>query len=288
MKKTCEGENVLLEFFTWGEYVRQAESAPSPLSTEQRASRRHGGGHGDGWAGTDTFEEALELAHSGDVKQFKTIEKEARLLLDSLSANIERQDTIYDVEGRNIDIARFVDNEPECWMDFTPTSKKSIVEVTVCIGGNCSVTAETLRRKGMASMILVQLLELNGYRVGVTIAETTQRSDAEFVTLARVKEPNQPMDGPRLAFAICHPASFRRLWFSIAETLTADECKRWGIRNDGGYGCSVEIPKKYRGKVYIGPAEGAIHVETDKDMKEWVLQQAEKCGVKIKRRLAKT
>lgn len=278
---------------SWEDFLSRAD-APRIPGRSGNASRRSKAigwaSSSEAWYASKDFEEALSLARDGwkeGEDLIKPLSMEAKQLI---SDKIERPFYVYDVEGTEVDVARFLDGEPEHWTRqeyrVTDGPGRRIMKVAYNITASFNVDAEVLTGRGAAVLALVELLELGGYGVelvvGVGVNYGPLDEDCNYSSLygayVPIKGADQPLDLPRAAFAIAHPSMFRRMFFSVMELWPEPVWKaiEWG------YGSAAEFPKAERGDIYIGCAQG-----NDKQWREpklardWILKKLSEAGVKL-------
>jgi hypothetical protein len=283
---------------SWGDFLNTC-SAPVDIKDEARASRvsEKNDGHGDDgdggtmpWSGTDTYEEATQLAFKGWEKGLYHAARISQRLFNHVSRAIERDDVYYDIHGHYIDVARFNDNEPECWGAFEKVQAvgegKRLVRVLFNISTSAGIDAEVMIRKGATCAALIELLEYAGHRVELTLSQATDGYQGDNLDIRiKVKEFDQNLDMGRVIFAVAHPAMLRRMIFSYEEVqLTKDGiASKFGVP-DGGYGRPREA-KAENGEIYIGSS----HLDNkawqdDAAAEKWVMKKLADQGVQLSNR----
>jgi hypothetical protein len=228
------------------------------------------------WSGTNSFEDAKELAIKGWEEGTKAIEKFTSMFLNQLVNSLKIDDYFYDVTGQDFDLDRVLIGEPESWLQSEQMEVKAPaqhnVKILVHIGAMAFVSKETIRRKGAAVAALVMLLEKarRGVELVVVSAAST---DFEFVDYrVTIKQAGEDLDLAKLAFVLTHVAFFRRLMFGIYERIKG----YWG----GGYGRTEEV-EKGDSDLYVGYME-AHKFTDDKGAEAWILGELKKQGVELK------
>jgi hypothetical protein len=112
------------------------------------------------------------------------------------------------------------------------------VELLGTWGGNANLSADQLRWDGVVMVVLTDLLEEAGYRVGLTLNAPVRfswGSGAGKFNLAQlvVKEPNMPLDIASLVPVVTHPGVFRWHGINLA-SLCPFDC-------GGGHGSAIEL-----------------------------------------------
>lgn len=280
-----------INFPSWGAFLDVAGKRPRTYGASRRTTER-------GFSGTPDFPSALALARDGWPEGRANVDKVSAELFNFISNDIQRENISFDVHGDFIDVARFVDNEPECWGVFETVKARGegvkLVRVLFNITASAGVSAKAMVAKGAVVTALVQLLEFAGHRVELTVCEGTKGDKGgQFVTRILVKEFDQNLDLGRVAFAMAHPSMLRRLWFSLAENLVdregyGEEFQR-EMEVGMGYGSPIDV-KAEEGEIYVGAsstekgtATAEINWTNPKAARDWILEKLREQGVAIKR-----
>lgn len=99
--------------------------------------------------------------------------------------------------------------------------KGRVVTLIVPVNATAGVSAECMANFGVAVAQYVHQMERSGIRVEVIAAMTSRVSQWRVSACVRIKHASQPLDLAVMAFAIGHPAMFRRLGFAIRERCAA-------------------------------------------------------------------
>lgn len=288
--KNSEGRLELsLDFPTWGDYVNFAVNEKTDMNPYAQMSRRVGEIE---WAGTETFEEAVKLASDGWTEGEKKTKALSHGLFAHVSHLIERQNVVYDVEGNGIDVAKFLNNEPECWQKFetelTQGSGHRLVRIVFNFSASSKVSSGVIMARGAAIAALVELLEYAGHRVELIAVQSieymgkpdTPSSNNYGELRIGVKEFSQNLDMGRVSFALAHPAMLRRIAFSVWERgLDSDQRPKLGIPANYGHPCDL---RSDRGDIYIGKALlGEVQWENEKKAERWIINELKKQGVTL-------
>lgn len=278
----------IFTFPTWGALLDHARTAKSELEDHRRSSR-HEEKRGY-FYGTYNFDEAVSLAISGYSEGAEIIRKIGDPIFKSVSSLIQRQDIHYQAEGENIDVARFVEGEPECWQKFEHKTVSGAGHKIIKVVFNPSYAGQsslrTIERTGAAATSLIQLLEYAGHRVEITVPTRNSNKYTpgkfEDITSTTIKLADQPMDVGRLAFALMHPSFKRRLIFAVRETLsTSEHLTSMGITSpDSDYGSPGELPRYMQGDIYI--SVGLSNINSESAARAWIIDQLKAQGVEIR------
>jgi hypothetical protein len=206
----------------------------TPATWQRRDSERSRPSHdwdlGLGWQG------ALRLAREGDTEGADAI----RAMLADYAATLPARDALpsdaHAVAGYHVDVPHYLTGQPDCMIAPAPmpeTGRGRVVTLAVSINATADIDAGPMRRYGMALARKVYDLEAAGERVEVIGCFVSEVSGARVSVAWRVKAADRDLDLPALAFAIGHPAMFRRIGFAVRERLPFHD-----VREDSSYGRS--------------------------------------------------
>lgn len=202
-----------------------------------------------------------------------------------LGSLIERHDVQYDVEGTMIDIARFNDNEPECWARFEPVlvepQSPRFLRLVVNIGASGSVSARTILARGGALCALVDLLEMQNTRCEIAVVDATGDPGGGYwyCMTTIVKQFDQPLDMAQVAYAIGHPSVLRIHTFRLYERMGKEDSNQWRAI---GYGAPADVPSAQRGDLYLGRMYGGDDQWLNPERAQaWILDHLKALGVQM-------
>lgn len=269
---------ISFQFSSFADFVTAAESRPVHSETPARNSRRT---DRRDWMQTDSFEQAVAIARDGWPEGRAMVEKFRTVISDRIQSSMGVQQICdWQLAGSEVDVGRFVTGEPECMIEFhevaadKPSTKFAKVVFNMSTSGG--VGFEQMQLKGAAVVALVDALEGQGVRVEVDLAMESQQGGTETGRGVRmavtVKTAEEPVEIDRLAFALAHPSTFRRLCFSIQETIPL---------RDGdagrGYGRVSQVPEANRGDIYVG----ASQLWNESSAAAWILAQLKSLGIEV-------
>lgn len=225
--------------------VNAAIDGKSEMEAGHRSSRRH---EGNTWHG-GTWDDAQRIARAGDVAGAKRLSPAMLKAANAILKSTPRLDPVFAAEGgRWVDVARYVNGEPECWGDLvendpTPRQGVAVVINTVAHSG---ISSESIDRLGVELGGAILGLQAQGYAVSVYVAcKNLGHNGRAMIDYAPLNPNGTPLDVSKLS-VILRPWFLRRILFSIWECLdsklrgefsigygygrpdylTADECRR--------------------------------------------------------------
>jgi hypothetical protein len=252
--------DIITSFESFTAFVHHASHAPAPFP-DDRASRQLGDcHHGVIEMGTASFEEAQRLATSGWSDGLARVKTLADALVVQVFDRVQRTVFTTSVAGGAVNVGRFLAGRPDCFDRWTPdvvaTGRGPIVRVVYNTGASAAVSAERMFRRGSAAVALIDLLERSGRRVEVMVASrVTAKRGGGFVTVRCVlKQAEDPLNLPNLAFALCNASTHRRLMWGVRETFPASVVNRFRFRDSkGSYGSPVDLPDDQQGEISTSP-----------------------------------
>lgn len=279
MVKYTDKEPQVLTFQSWGDavaYARTTERTPG----SGRSSDRSGDGE---WSGnTRDLEHALAIAESGWKEGRERVQAMTQRLEIRMVNRIVRQEIMFETEGMDFELGRYLSGEPEFWFkpqdaqiaDYQGTRHVKIV-VNIC--ASSGIPGACLEARGSAAAALVNLLEYADCRVELW----TMDCRGEFAWECKIKSYDQPLDLDRVAFALAHPASLRRMGFKISETADASIAKSVG---NHGYGVP-RLRTHPDASITLAPAQlwnGDVQWQSPESVETWVLAQLAAQGVVLR------
>ena len=289
------GDLLERRFDSWSCFVDYSASTPENL-------RDSGWGTGhkkfEKFSGTGDYETARVLAVNGWSDGEKLAREWANRLYTDVSRKTEKPVPIQDVEGEEFDIGAVLAGVPEPWTRWTTElvalngSVRPVVKIVLNGTASYAVGQQTIIRRGAAVLGLCELLELSGRSVEIVLIFSTHDKKSTLYDYISVKRAGQPLDVPRVAFALAHPASLRRIWFSALEHLEKPS-DRDAFHVTGDKGTTIDAEKKERGDIYIGRAytgvdnnEGAPDWNDAEAVEKWIIETLSAQGVRLRDRAA--
>jgi hypothetical protein len=208
----------LREFASWWDFATAAGDASlTAWRSENRTSQEI---DRESWAGTRSFDEAMDMA-------LRRGWPEGRELLRDSLVSVRPRPKVY--ESLEFEVAGAVPCVPvycagdPAWMISDPGAStraaKPIVRIDYNHWVHSGVDIKSMMLRGAAIVSLADSLERQGLSVELRIIGNSKDFDsrATFRYSITYKQAGEPLDLDRAAFAIAHPASMRRLAFSILE-----------------------------------------------------------------------
>ena len=237
------------------------------------------------WYGTRTLSGATDLAVSGWDKGLEKIKAFAEQIADQVEQAVDTRRRIKiesSFVGGAVNVGRFVQGQPKHMIGIRTEKLQGDKERAVRIGvqcwNACGSNADAIMRRGSACAALIDELETMGFRCeldAVYHCNTANGSDSLIVNLKRSEEP---VSLAKLAFALAHPSSFRRICFATYERYS-DKAHSETI-TQGAYGQNKSKFSRQIADDYDVCVDATTYnVDTfgsDKNATNWIVEQIKK------------
>lgn len=196
-----------------------------------------------------------------------------------------RPQIVSGVAGSMVNVPAYIAGVPEAMYEWCEEETDSpVIEITVESCASAGISSEYYSTRGSAVVALIDMLEAAGRRCEVTYIDTmvVGYAEAECQHVADVrttlKRPGDALQIDSLAFAIAHPAYFRRIGFALIENLPKKQAEAQ-VHNSYGYPTDTAFE---RGDVHI-PAMSSMDKEwaNNEGARAWVINHLKEHGVVI-------
>jgi hypothetical protein len=287
MRKKKKGNTYLRFLSGWKEFVSQAEKI--------KLGHEDGSYHGmrcssvlnsSSFAGTDTLAEAIRLAWEGwpdGRKKFRDLRKEVNA--DRLFSRSQQTRREFGKCGDHLDIQRYLRGEPNHMITIQNEVLQEpgkVIQIGVQRSVLSGVSQEEIMRKGVATLLVYQLLSELGYGVQTDMILSSSSSskgsaDVRMEHYIPLTQASKPVDIDTLAFMLAHPAAFRRIGFAVREIEPTRIRKEMGAYKSGNYGQS-DAPQFLSGyDLFIGRDEQELGSAAD--VVPYVIGLLEEAGI---------
>ena len=236
--KSSRGSELHIEEFeSLGELLRHAGANKSPKSSNGTDSKV---------TLTASLQDAVDLG----LKGYTDVRPDVEAQLNELESHIaEHLDVAFQachsVVGGSVDIARFIQGEPECMVDYVaePQARMGrVVKVLVNMVFSAFVNTADVVKRGVAVCALIDTLHKLGVGVEVWSEEPTAHRGVDkgdvSSHLVKLHDSSEMLDIDNLMFGLCHPSMLRRIGFSVTEQSSWKHAKEV---TGGGYGFPNEL-----------------------------------------------
>lgn len=182
------------------------------------------------WTGTDSYEEASNLALFGDKKSAEKVQASLKKIKDAKTGFEERALTKIkrSVIGSRPCVPAAVMGHP-CSMYRRQVTKveKPVVSIYYSMSMNGGTDADVLINAGAKMAEAIQIIERSGVRVNLYVGNTSCTRSQATATFVRVKDSAKDFDLLRMAYPLINPSFFRRHWFRWVETKQELRLSEW-------------------------------------------------------------
>lgn len=207
---------------------------------------------------TNDFDEAVNLMKDGWSDMAKKLNAKLQVN-EKQNAMVNKRKMVNSVAGFQPIVPLYLAGVPTNMVSqkMVPVKQK-IVNITKSVSYSACVSTETIIEESVKAMQIVKKLEAMGYRVNLSIALGSIRSDRQLFSKVCIKHANEKLNVSKLAFPLVHPSMLRRLFFRFIE-VCPDTTKSFV----GGYGMPAtadQIKKVYSEEIIL-PAKFKGNVE---------------------------
>lgn len=213
-------------------------------------------GLSDYFCGVNSWRKLEKLARDGWPDQVPEMMDCTEKAVKLIEQDIEMFEPVHSVEGADVDIARFLEGEPEDMIQY-PLVKTSnlgpLVKIVADISCLCTVTTANKIQRGAVIGSLAITLERLGHNTEFWVASRTKVGGEVSDVFCKVKGANDFIDPSRIMFAAAHPASFRGLTFNICGNEDNPATKKYTEDEYDIFGGGYERRKSFMGtRLYHG------------------------------------
>jgi hypothetical protein len=185
----------------------------------------------DGWSGTKTYDEAMDLLTKGWTPESEKLTK--KVPIKSISSNVKNSRPSYGVVGYQASVPRYLQGIPTSMVNRKPDVKKQkIITLYKSLSYNAGWSSEEIEIEGAKALQIIQALEGQGFRVKMNMAWMDKSGYEVVALLVCVKKPEERFSLAKMAFPLVHTSMLRRIGFKWLETNP--NLTDYGFR--GGYG----------------------------------------------------
>jgi len=242
MQTRIDKKQARYSFDSLNELARYIADTPRTWRGASSSTSRSGG---QDWDLGASFDEALSLAKLGWLEGAQRSQRALKALSNRTPSPVDRTDFY----GHRPHVARYCAGAPDSMIRRASPQAggDNVLTVYIPVNALAGVSAQHMSNFGLAVAQYIRQLELaDGKRVELHGAVCSVVSGWRVCHTWKIKDAGQPLDLAVLAFAVGHPAMFRRLGFGLRERCAAPR--------DYGYGRTVNAELSD----LINPPAGAI------------------------------
>jgi len=272
---------IVSDYPSWGAFLRSWDepkhTTNSYLDHASEEGERCKSGNDSNWRDLGWgLAKCQRVARDGWREEANRIAEMATRASSRIAGRMVRHAPEYAMTGHYLDPAAYITGRPDCFVDLYPVATEApgygVVRVTVNLSVSCAYSAEQYRYRGAALLSVCMALEAAGYGVEIDLyAGNVDLRANNYHSRMRVrfKSAEHPMDSSIAAFAMCHPATLRRLIFRHWEQTIP--------HLSGAYGwCDAVKDTWPDGDIHVGEMAFRSGGPEPGGVEYWVIQQLSK------------
>lgn len=233
MRTNIDGKHAQLVFDNLTELVDYAEHNPHMAEHMTRRMEPE-------FYGADSLSEVISIARAG----LPADGIEAMQLSDTTVSDMELMSSqfqsVYDVTGSQVDVARYLSNEPECMINYymEPTPRQDqIVTLVLGVGIPWDITTAAIKKHGQALMSVADAIERSGKQTEIwaDLSMSSRKNEKTARISVRLKAPGDLFDAASFMYALTHPSMCRALMFNAFHALPEPWHEPVGVGSFYGY-----------------------------------------------------
>lgn len=204
-------ENVIIKEFTYSSFIEYANSTERVKGADGKIQKSSVENNKE-FTGTESYDEAMNLAIYGWETGIKELELEKELIVDG------QMEFNHEIVGCSVDVGRFLSGVPDCMINFIDRIERDKPELVVYVNLTYSGYYAQEEAQKYAKKILEILVKANQkYSIKLVGTFSTKNDKTLSIEQVVIKDFYQSFVLNNLAFSF-HPSFFRRIWFRFAET----------------------------------------------------------------------
>lgn len=174
------------------------------------------------FTGTNSLEQAKSLLKDGYREPLESIKRGLRInKVNKKFKDIPKVRPTNNVVGVVPHVPNSLLGLPQSMINLEKTPNKvKVVSINYDMSINCGTNTRDIERSGIMLLSIVNMLELQGYRVKLNVIAFSGMGGNELAIVSvEAKDYKQPLDLLKVCFPLVHPSFFRRLGFRWLETV---------------------------------------------------------------------
>lgn len=209
------------------------------VSTYKNSSQQEGAG----WSGTSNFEDALDLILRPNLEPPEDVRKGVENIEMKIRNNLKKKGLVtdwiaesykYDVEGIEIDIAKLIEGDPECYLKPNLKYKSHFYDLHINFAVNAGVSIDTQVEALSKVVSVVSNLEKKDYKIrlfATGVFRGSGEGNQSIIISTMIKRYDDFIDIKKIA-RVLYPSFLRRIAFKVLEVEFQDKLQ-------SGYGQAV-------------------------------------------------
>lgn len=181
------------------------------------------------------YEQALKYVVSGYAENYDKYLSIKKQIDKSVPIFVDRREPVKSVAGSRPNIVNFIAGVPNNMYKLQRKEENKFITIHFNLGYPHYTTQEQVRNRGILSLNLIKLLELNGYKVKLNTFFLIYEGNEIMYIKVNLKRHGELISERKCYYPMCSKEFFRRVIFRVMETMPV---KNLGWSN--GYGGNVD------------------------------------------------
>lgn len=184
-------------------------------------------------SGTNTFEEAVDLCLHGEQTEYSKFINIKKNLEELFPYSTQKRIIEEGVYGFRPNINKFLTNRPNSMYKLVRKEEKKFIDIyfNVASSGRMN-TKEAIFHRGIFTILLIELLERNNYRVQLNFIEFScikinKQIKEIYYCNVNLKTASQRLNSYLTIFPMCNASYLRRIMFALKERTNFDYIMNW-------------------------------------------------------------
>ena len=171
--------------------------------------------------------------------------------------SVRKTEFFHDVVGFKPIVPLALMNQPKAMFNQrTVLVKAKVINLHISITAHCGYTIEQLAKAGKTVIEYIWGLELEGYRVSLTVYFAVRHNRGLVYMGLKVKDASQPLDISRCAYPFINPSFFRGIgfmWYQRTSGFDHDSHYGWPFGRGSDWAGAFEqaLPRENRIVLYL-------------------------------------
>lgn len=231
-----------------------------------------------GWDLNAGYAGALKMSETGWPEGMEMIDEALHAIIPASGREARWG---YSYVGGSVNVGRYLTGHPKCMKNKRKKQSGSapVLHMVVNVVASCAMTGQQMANYGAAITGLIDRLENTGKRVHLDVVMICYGKNGIRMSLGwNIKHASEHVDMSQVAFAIAHPAAFRRIGFAMMERCHIDsQVSNYGYAVDAK---PCDVPDHTEGTMIIdGVGHGPTRCQNPKDALRFAIEQVNKAAV---------
>ena len=178
------------------------------------------------------YEEALKYIISGYTENYDNYLSIKKQIDKTVPTLVDRREPVKSVAGSRPNMVNFIAGVPKNMYKLQKKQENKFVTIHFNLGYNWRTTQEQIRNRGILSLNLIKLLELNGYKVKLNTFYLIYDANEIVYIKVNLKRHGELISERKCYYPMCSKEFLRRTIFRVLET-TPVKSPGWSITYGG-------------------------------------------------------